>query len=441
MKNRCSDALRLYLEILSPAWLARTVARLGLTVSAKTAVYSSSVVIWLMIMQRLGERGTLAEAVGRVIQGQCGGLRDARQWRGRSARTGGYSRARHRLPMEIANAAVEQLTRSLQAKLAPPSGRPIYLLDGSSIQLPHQPELLKRYPPAQNQYGHMHWPVLRIAVLHDARTGLAVAPAWGPMFGSAAVSEQALAESLLEKLPPEAVVIGDRNFGVFQVAYAAQQRGQTVLFRLMHSRAQRLVAESLRVNQEYRLSWRPTRWERTAHPNLPAEACVEGRLLVYEVAGFREPLYLFTTWDASREEIFQSYGLRWNIETDLRALKQTVRLDRVLVKSQAMLEKELLAAMAAYNLVRTVMSLAVEPLRLHPRDLSFTHALVLVRAFLPTLLRQPESRHTRQELQRLLRVTAQATLPKRRKQRTFPRQVWSRNNRFPTRPLQKEDGK
>ncbi len=98
--------------------------------------------------------------------------------------------------------------------------------DGSTLQLQHRDELVQNYPPAQNQYGRSHWPILQVAVLHDARSGLALLPAWGPMYGSRAVSEQELAEHLLDQLPPEAVLLGDRNFGIFHTAYAAQQVAQ-----------------------------------------------------------------------------------------------------------------------------------------------------------------------------------------------------------------------
>lgn len=70
-----------------------------------------------------------------------------------------------------------------------------------------------------------HWPILRIVVLHDIETGMAQQPCWGAMFGPEAVSEQALGERALDPLPPGAVIIGDRNFGIFAIAYAAHQEG------------------------------------------------------------------------------------------------------------------------------------------------------------------------------------------------------------------------
>jgi hypothetical protein len=425
--------LQLYRRILHPQWVRATAKRLGLRV--RGGVYSETVVWWLMIMQRVQEGGTLASAVGGAIGGTCGSLLSQRQRRNLSARTGGYCRARQEIPLAMMTAAVDQLTQRLQEKLSLAGEQkcPVYLLDGSSLQLPHEKKLLERYPPSKSSQGSSHWPVLRIVVAQEARSGLAVAPAWGPMYGPQAVSEQSLADGLLDRLPPDALVVGDRNFGVFSVAYSVWRSGRKVLFRMTKQRAESIAGAPLIAGSEQSLVWRPTRWELQHHPELPPEACVSGRLLVYPLPGFRELLYLFTTWEqASREEALESYGCRWNVESDLRALKQTVGLHRVQVKSEAMLEKELLAAVAAYNLVRTIISLAVQPLQWHPRELSFTHVLNLVQAFLPVLLEQPSPRRSR-ELRLLIRATQQCRLPKRPRRRSYPRAVWGRGYRFPVR--------
>ena len=62
-------------------------------------------------------------------------------------------------------------------------------------------------------------------------------------------------------------------------------------------------------------------------------------------------------------------------EADLRSLKRAVRLHHMAAKSQDMLEKELLMAVCAYNLVRAMMCLAARPSKLDPRQLSFAMVL------------------------------------------------------------------
>jgi hypothetical protein len=133
------------------------------------------------------------------------------------------------------------------------------------------------------------------------------------------------------------------------VAWDAHQQQHPVLFRLTNVRAKKLLGRTLQPGIEETVVWTPSREDRRAHPKLPAEAHLAGRLIVCERKGAREPLLcLFTTLDQPVSELVPMYGLRWNIETDLRALKQTVRLHQIHARSVAMMEKELLLAVLAY---------------------------------------------------------------------------------------------
>jgi hypothetical protein len=149
------------------------------------------------------------------------------------------------MPTLVAAQVSDHILTQLQAELPScPVGcqQPVFLLDGSSVELAHTKELTAAYPPAENQYGRVHWPILRIAVMHNLANGLALRPSLGAMYGPDAVSEQGLAEELMERLPQGAVVVGDRNFGVFSIAYAATQKGVAVVLRLTEDRFKKVWA-------------------------------------------------------------------------------------------------------------------------------------------------------------------------------------------------------
>jgi hypothetical protein len=313
------------------------------------------------------------------------------------------------------------------------------LLDGSSLQLEHSPELLRSYPPASKQQRRSHWPVVRVVVLHDVSSGLAQPPCWGAMHGDQAVSEQALAEQAIQQLSHPAVVMGDRNFGIFSMAYTAQQAGQQLLFRLTDVRAQKLLGRPVVRAGEYAVEWKPSRWDTPKQQPWPSEAVVRGRLVAHRVRRGKKKiwLYLFTDLSLSAEQVVELYARGWNIETDLRWLKQTVRLQHLTAKTTDMMEKELLAAVSAYNLVRAVMVLAARRANLHPRQLSFTCVLNIVDTAWPRLVAAETAEEHARELEKLLRYAAQCKLPQRRKRRCYPRLVWSRGYRFPIRPVEK----
>ena len=81
--------------------------------------------------------------------------------------------------------------------------RRVFLLDGTTLQLAHTPELCDDFPPAGNQHGVSHWPILQLVVAHELSTGLALRPEFGPMYGPEATSELALALRVLPRLPAD----------------------------------------------------------------------------------------------------------------------------------------------------------------------------------------------------------------------------------------------
>lgn len=429
----------LFGQAVSPEFFDQLRERLGLPARG---FYSLAVVVWLMTWQRLDGRGSLTMAVQQVVQGVLGDLvpPEKRVIEGRvSGNTAGLSRARTRLPREAVEAVCDRIFAHLMKPAQACGGLAsrLFLLDGSSMRLPHTAALTKAYPPGSNQHGEAHWPVILTLVGHHLSSGLAVRPCWGPMYGAAAVSEQSLTERLLERVPAGAVLMADRNFAVFSVAWAVQQHDHRVLFRMTEERARRIAGQCLPpAGSQRRIEWRPSRDDRRAHPELPAEAVVRGRLIVAWVEGEegkRVKLYLFTTLEEPREVLVELYRRRWDIELDIRALKQTLRMHSLSSKTPAMVEKELLLAIAGYNLVHSVQMAAAQQANLEPRRLSFSKVQAVVMTALPRLAAITDAAEWETEYQRVLHWAAQGKLPIRSHPRSYPRAVWGKGAAFPRR--------
>ena len=408
-------------------------------------IFSLSLVVWLMIVQRLDRKATLSTAVEQVVQKRPRPLLSDHKRLSEgtvSCHTGAYSDARQAMPVEVAYQVADRVLDYFQKtrrEALPGFQQPVFVLDGSSVTPPHTPELVKAYPPLASGQDRResHWPVLRVLVAHELTTGLATRPCWGAMYGEQSVSEQALTEQILERLPAGSVLMGDINFGVFSVAYAAQRHDHDMLWRLQENRA-RLIAggRPLISGMDQPVGWKPSPHDRAHHPEIPAEACLCGRLIVRQVTasnGEIVTLYLFTTLQLPVEQILELYGQRWDVETDLRSLKRTLNLHMLSCQSRDMIAKELVLAVTAYNFVRAVMSLAAERADIDPRRLSYSRSEDVVNAALPGLDAAGSEAEYRSRLERMLDLVASCKLPNRKRPST-PRALWRRNySKFPYR--------
>ena len=433
MEDLCPDAFSLYERCISRGVVEYLQKQVG--VKVRRSIYTTRVVLWLMIVQRLQTAGTLASCVEAFVNGAADSLLsrcERAQQKRISRNTGGYIHARQRLPKLLCRQVLAELVTRLREILNPGEGPAAYLLDGSSLELEASPSLRRVYPPGMNRLGNAHWPILRIVVLHELETGLAQEPSWGPMYGTDRASEQQLAERSMKALPPGSVVVGDRNFGVFSIAWQAQQRGLDVVIRMTDERARKVAGEPISVEGERTVRWQASRFDGRRQGGMPEGAAVEGRLLAKRIGQgqSKEWLYLFTTLRLPQAEVMALYGKRWRIETDLRALKRTVRLQHIAARNESMMEKELLTAVAAYNLVRAVMALAARRHNIPPRQLSFTFVLNVVNASWHRLQTATSPNAYQREVERMLDAAAQGVLPKRKKRRSYPRAVWHRGSAF-----------
>jgi len=412
-------------------------------IKLRRGIYSLTVVVWLMIYQRLNSKRTLSAAVQFLARETCRWPHRSQDSRRMgecriSTRTGGYCRARLKMPKLVATDVCDHIFEQLQAIMQerlPDVGRPMFVIDGTTLRLQHRPELVKAFPPGSNQHGENHWPTMLLVAFHDVHTGLAMRPSWGPMYGQQAVGEQVLAREALQRLPGDAIVLADCDFGIFAFAHAVQQTERSMIFRLTAARTQKVLGGmSLRPGRRRKVTWEASRWDRSTHCDLPEEASVKGWVIACRnPARQDEMLFFFTTLDLKPKRILALYKLRWNIETDLRSLKRTVDLHQVTSKSQSMVEKEILMAICAYNVVRAVQYLSASAAGLRPRQLSFSTAQDAVLAAWPYLQRASTQAEFHAEVQRLLRVVAESRLPERSHRRSYPREIWGRGGHFPFR--------
>lgn len=436
------DVLAVFQRLLPAEFIAGTLRQAE--VRENNRVYTSAVVMWLMVWQRLQAQGTLEAAVLGLLRDlpssfwsrPCKRLTEVTEQGGArlSANTGAYNQGRQGLSVPVVEKSYDHVFAQLMA--VEEKRRPAFFLDGTTLRTPHTKALAKAYPPTRNQHGVSHWPILRMLVAHDLYTGLAMRPVWGPVNGDQAVSEQGLLKCAIGRLPESSVVCGDANFGVFSVAYVAAEHKHSVVLRLTPVRARHLSAGEWHDGVDKRVVWKPSREDRRSHPELPEEACVAGRLIIRQVqpnngaAAFL--LALFTTVPGASDNAFDLYAQRWNIEVDLRTLKGQLRLEELSSVTPLMIAKEINLAIMAYNLVRSVMYLTARKSGRESRDFSFTKVRNVLNTFVPAIAAATDERQRIRLTMTMLDCLDRARLYKR-KRPSAPRAVWPKPKSYPAR--------
>jgi hypothetical protein len=403
--------------------------------SGPAAIYTPLLTVWMLVYQRLHAGCSLSDAVSELVQSNPEFLPDKRRVRERtlSANTGAYSRARKRLSVELAISLADHVYQSL-VSATPPSlnGRRAFILDGTTITLAPVQKLKEAFPPTINQHGQSAWPVLHMLVAHELESGCAILPELGPMYGEEAVSELELTRRLLPRLPQNSILIGDRNFGVFAIAYSATQQGHDVLLRMKEPNFQSLVRRATLVSsnesqKHWRLNWTPSRHDLKAHPELTSSATVPVELHEIMISATLT-LHLVTTLESPVQELAELYRRRQDIETDIRDVKVTMCIEEQCAQSVEMLRKELATSMIAYNLVIQIRRLAARQVKVPARRLSFAGTWSAVKI----VLLSPQN-WTAQEWQRrfqlTLRMAGQRKIPNR-PGRSYPRAAHTRTKKW-----------
>ena len=199
-----------------------------LKVLYRDRIYSPWVTLWLFVRQVLN-----ADPSCRNVVAQLSAFRVARGLPPCSTETGAYCQARQRLPEELLSRLVQETGNELHEE-APGGwrcfGRPIKIVDGSTVSMPDTAENEAAFGKPQNQRGKSGFPLARILVIFCLATGAALEVAIGRYKGKN-TGELSLFRSVQATLKNGDIALGDRLFCTcFDIA-RLMQRGVDGVFR------------------------------------------------------------------------------------------------------------------------------------------------------------------------------------------------------------------
>lgn len=421
------DELTSAVELLHQLIPADDFRAYSLDVSPAT-VYTTLVTLWMLTLQRLGGGASMSAVIKEVLTNHRDMLPNNKRVREAtlSDRSGAYSVARKRLPLEIVASFAERVSKSLMNRSPAWFGdQRAFIIDGTTMTLSPTSNLRDAYPPATNQHGETVWPVMLLMVAHELQSGCALIPEFGAMYGVHNTSEARQAMAIGRRIPHGSLILADSYFGIFSVAHSMVGTSHDILFRLTKSRFKALrrrcpyeIVDRTSDSVHYRLTWTPSSKDRRTNPDLPADASLEVHVHDVELEN-GERLYLVTTLNVSSEMAAEFYGRRYDVEHDIRDIKVALGIENIRAKSDEMVQKELLCSVVAYNLVVELRREAAKLAKVPPRRLSFTGVWTTMRIY---LLQQPPCSATawQARYETALKSAARAKLPNR-PGRSYPR--------------------
>jgi hypothetical protein len=318
-----------------------------------------------------------------------------------------YCQARQRLPLQLLKNLLLAHNQSLDASPTPDDGRwrghRTFLVDGSSLSMQDTPELQKEYGQPGGQKPGCGFPVMHLLALFHATTGFLLNVLSAPL----RTHDMSRIDQLHPGLCEGDILVGDRAFcsfahlallakrlvfGIFRVHqkqivdFRPHRRSASSNSRKRGGKGQptsRWIERLGRHDQlvEYiKPKVRPTWMTAEDYATLPNTLVVRELRYQIIVPGCRTRVITLATTllDPIRypaTEVSALYGQRWEIETNFRHLKQSMKMDVLRCKTVEGVQKELMMYALVYNLVRHVMLAAARNQKVPANRIGFIDAL------------------------------------------------------------------
>jgi hypothetical protein len=342
-----------------------------------------------------------------------------------SVRTGGYCRARTRLPLSMVQALTRESGRLLSERAFSGwrwRGRQVKLLDGTGVSMPDTASNQAAFPQPTCQAEGVGFPLARLCTVHCLASGAVLAAASGP-FRGAGHSELDLSRTLLGAFSAADLLLADALYANYWFIADLLAAGVDVVLRQHGSRRTDFRRGQHLGHRDHVVQWEkpksvPSWMNRERYRAYPPqlqlrEARVGGRIIVTS---------LLDAHETPKQALGELYQKRWHIELDLRGIKTTLGMDVLRCRSPRMIEKELWAHLLAYNLIRLLMAQAAVEHGTTPRALSFKHAVQMWTEFTShAVLRHADPNTALSALFRLIAQVPAAHRPNRSEPRARKR--------------------
>lgn len=293
-----------------------------------------------------------------------------------------YCKARARLPVDLISRLDDQIVEIASSKTRAEwkwKGLDVYLVDGFVFRAPDTAANQEVYPQPSSQPEGLGFPQIRVVVATSLATGCISHFNTGPVEGKN-TGEVSLFREMHSRLSPGAVAVTDSNFESFHDAVLLTRQDVNLVCCINGSRNDPFQGPCETIEEKLETLKKPkfdkNRFTREEWEELPPS--IDYRMIRYRVAETDKVITIVTTLLDRRRfpasEIVELYGLRWDVEPDIRSCKTTMDMCDLSCQTPGNLDREIAVGVLAYNLVRLLMNDAAAVLTMHPREMSFSQA-------------------------------------------------------------------
>lgn len=299
-----------------------------------------------------------------------------------STYTGGYCRARQRLPLGMVSQLTQYLSEQIDQQLPDAwhwQGRRVRIVDGTTVTMPDTAANQAAFPQQRGQKPGLGFPICRLVGITCLASGALINAAIGRFNGKGG-DEQTLLRSIEDTFLPGEIVVSDALFATYFFIARMQARGIDLLMeqqgarkRVTDFRLGTKLGERDHLTIIQKPKHRPDWMSETQYQAAPDTITVRefkagGKIMVTTMSCPK--LY-------SKAQLKSLYQSRWHVELDIRHIKDTMGMNILSCKTPDMTVKEIWVYLLAYNLIRLMMAQSALLADIKPRNISFKHCLQL----------------------------------------------------------------
>ena len=286
-----------------------------------------------------------------------------------SLNTAAYSKARERVPIELANDLLKK-SRIEQAEnnYTHWNNYRVYIGDGTYIQMQDTKSIREKYEVKHAGVASEGYPQGLLEAIIERGTG----QLYSFKLSNRHTSELSLFYDMLDDIPKKSLLLLDDLYNCFEIISKCKRIGVEIVIPAKRERNYELV-KKLREGDEIISIKAPKNRSKWLDVNEKPGKIIVRRIQCRSPEG--ADYVLFTTIldeSITKEDLQILYLTRWDIEIGIREIKTVMDINVLRSKTPEMALKELCISLSSYNLLRKVIYASIKDLPFPPKE-DFIH--------------------------------------------------------------------